>query len=71
MCALEGGVQGGGGLLISFVEGGYVGPEFKYQNPPAAATAVEPEAMARVRREKSVRQDMAGNVDGGMRCVGG
>lgn len=29
ICVLEGGVHGGGGLLVSFVEGGYVGPEFR------------------------------------------
>ena len=56
--ARDGGVHGGGGRRVSLVEGGYEGPEFRYQYPPADATAVEPVRTASVRLEKRARRSM-------------
>jgi len=56
MSARDGGVHGGGGLRVVFVDAGYAGPELRYQYPPPRSNAVPPVAYAKVRREKILRK---------------
>ena len=55
---LLGGVHAGGGRLVFNVEGGYEGPELRYQYPPTVDATTPAEAYASVRREMRRRKTM-------------